>query len=565
MHGSEALISHFILDGKLHSADIIKFVISNIRSFLPDIPIPMVEVIKDMLSHHHLETIAKHLILYYMEMINPIVGELKVLYSIAVACWHLFDRVRIVNVSVEGTELPVAVRSTVHASFSKGIYTVYWGEIKDPMFNINVHTRNYNNKNDAAKGAGQSYLEQLKENAYACTGLPYEMFCPDISKSPKGMFETYKDLHFRNKLLAMWMEKEGLSAEERFLYEDYLNGGENKSWWDKHRHENPIQYILNWLKYHNLHSYSDEGFRKLVIDANKKRPGSLDDEHKMDEKKERGDKDNNRGDYTRVNTTLYANLVLFMNDISIGNLYDTEVGALRSVMSSSIVYFDKEVDELLENVYNYMNKKIKRFLSTYKQIWTTNMISSHLTTSLCILIPAADNIKETALSFVSANMSMLTSLVISSFHVSNKNISNAEYVFNVITNTVQVNIGYIAEFISKSLFKVGGIISKFTGFIPGLIILGTIRLIKHYAIDIEKEVNMRVKKTLKILNRERIRNRNKIKKRIKTANAILNNSYMCDPYREYHAKEILNEANMNSNFIYDDRNFIYDDRNFIYD
>ena len=39
---------------------------------------------------------------------------------------------------------------------------------------------------------------------------------------------------------------------------------------------------------------------------------------------------------------------------------------------------------------------------------------------------------------------------------------------------------------------------------------------------------------------------------------------MCDP-REYHAKEILNEANMNSNFIYDDRNFIYDDRNFIYD
>ena len=31
-------------------------------------------------------------------------------------------------------------------------------------------------------------------------------------------------------------------------------------------------------------------------------------------KKERGDKDNNRGDYTRVNTT-FINLVLFMNDI----------------------------------------------------------------------------------------------------------------------------------------------------------------------------------------------------------------------------------------------------------
>ena len=162
------------------------------------------------------------------------------------------------------------------------------------------------------------------------------------------MFETYKDLHFRNKLLHMWMEKEGLSAEERFLYEDYLNGGEKKGWWDKHRQENPIQYILNWLKYHNLHSYSDKGFRKLVIDANKKRSKSLDNEHKMDETNERGDKDNNTGDYTRVNTALYANLVLFLNDISIGNIYDTEVGALRSVMSSSIIYFDKEVDELLD-------------------------------------------------------------------------------------------------------------------------------------------------------------------------------------------------------------------------
>ena len=138
-----------------------------------------------------------------------------------------------------------------------------------------------------------------------------------------------------------------------------------------------------------------------------------------------------------------------------------------------------------------MNKKIKRFLLLISK-YGLNMISSHLTT-LCILIPAADNIKKRRFHLYLVNRSMLTSLVISSFHVSNKNISNAEYVFNVITNTVQVNIGYIAEFISKSLFKVGGIISKFTGFIPGLIILGTIRLIKHYAIDIEKEVNMRVK------------------------------------------------------------------------
>ena len=539
-NGVGNLIANSILSGNISDRDISVLVVQNIRLLLKDMPLQMINVIVDMLKHCHVETMFKHLILDYMQIELPIIGEIKVIYSIIKSCFHMFDKYYSIDTEIGGINLTMPVHKTKHCSLSHGIYNVYNVNYDDPMFNIHVSTRNYNNRDAAANAGTESWFEQFKENSYTCTGVPWESYSPEYTHKPRSMFENYQDIRFNSRLLDNWFKMQQMSNDDIFWYNDYLHGGGEKSWWQKHRHEDPVTFMWNIIHHWNddRGSYTDDDYRTMIIRGNENRSDEQSEQAKHFENVERGNKNNNVGNYSRGAIAMYANYILLMDEISIGHFADIGVSAMTSLAMNSIVYVDNEVDEFRMDPYLYFKNRLKRFISTYKQIWLTNFISNHITSTLCIIIPYGDRVVGTGLTLVSANISMITSFIVSSFNVKRR-LNTSEYVFDVVSNSIQVNISTLANIIINKLFTTSTIVSKMLGFVPGIIILGAIRVIKHHAFDKYNKFKQIMNYKLDLKTQEMNRIKMRSMKRIRTAHLILKKSQFCNPYRSYHANKIV--------------------------
>jgi len=276
----------------------------------------------------------------------------------------------------------------------------------------------------------------------------------------------------------------------------------------------------------------------MIIDGNNHRSSENTKEAKEFEAGERDDKTNSVGKYSRGSIALYANYILLMNEISVGHLADIGVSAITSVAMNSIVYVDKEVDEFRKDPYVYFKNRLTRFISSYKQIWLTNFISNHVTSTLCIIIPYGDKLVGTSLTLVSANMSMITSVLVSTFNVKRK-VNTSEYIFDVVSNSIQVNISTLMNIIINKIFTTSTFVSKMLGFVPGIIILGAIRIIKHHAFDKYNKFKQTMHYSLDLKRKETFRTKRKNMKRIQTAHCVLKDQQFCNSYRKYHAKNIV--------------------------
>lgn len=538
LHAIAGIVQHH----KLTNNDIIDLIATNIHYILQDIPLEFINTIKDMFQHHHIE----HIMFDMLICFYPCLAELKIIHSLCHAIWGLFDHQYIMDTNVQGLNVSFVMHKHTNFSFKSGVYTIYYGEINDQLFDIHLETPHYRNRNDATDATNAQYLDALQKNAYMRTGLPWEVFCSEnkFNNEDKCMYDNFKDARFLDRLLHNWENSHNnMTAEELFLYEDFINGGKDKTWWEKHKHENPIEFLLKYLKFHNLKSMTPEEFVNFINKMNNM-VGKNIKTHDIDyEKGERSNMDYCLFQYSRFQIMLYANFVMLKNDISIGNFASTGISSINSLLMNGIVYLDKEYQNFKNNQYKYFTNKLSNLLSTYKQIWVTNAISNHISCSLLVITPWADKLVGLSLQFVNANISMMTSLFISYMNVKTNNNKTGQALFNIVSNSIQVNISVITNYIVTKIFMYTGLIASLVKFIPATIILGSIRIIKYHTFDKYTNFYNSIKRNFELLDYDVQTHKINYVMRIRRSKQILR-SERSNSYRRHHAKNILRKSNI---------------------
>ena len=411
-HISDANIS-FIMDSigsmtqhkHLSNEQIKILMISHLSILMKDISSEFCHLLQLMASHDGNKFMFE-LIISIIKMEIPIIGEFKMVYEILHMFIHIFDKHYIENLTIQGRSIPISITQSIH-----NFHHVYTAETHDDIFEIDVKTKDHRHSDTAKNEASAEYMKQMKDNAFYTTGLPYELMFPDNDfNHPHGMYRTYKNMRLCDRFLHAYINFNNLTPEEAYFYMAYMKHGSavgTDSWWNLHKDEDPLSFIINWFRFHNSSPKSEEDatnhWESGVKERNKHRSGKDKQKSKDFEHSERGNYDHNKKEYSRIGVTLYANFKLLQNDISVGNLFDTGISSLHSMEYNTIAYLDHELRHIKNtNMNNYLRMKLNGLWNTYKQVWLTGVLSNHLTTTLCIIIQVVITFKGSVLIYFRA-------------------------------------------------------------------------------------------------------------------------------------------------------------------
>ena len=522
----------------------------------------------------------------------PLLGQILLVYDIVKYALNLCTKRKIVNASIQGFEINMEITGKMHGSLSR-IGHKYSAHIVIPLLDIDIRTSEYNHSKDAEANGEKITLIEIKKKSFYCTGLPYEAFLPDNPfNEPKTFYELFRNKKFTDYLFHKWCDLNNLSDEDKDKLEAYYfhNGGdEDSTYWDRHNHENPVTFLYNYFCGKDPTMTPDEYQNKAIRikdeQSKETRQNAVDFETN-----ERGDFDKGTGHYARTSVFIYANLQFLLDDISIGNFCNTGVQSVESVTLNTIVYFDKEVNNILSNPLKYSYDKLSILSKTYQQIYLTRELALHLTT----LAIYTDIPLKMFSYFISPNIGILSGLLVSRIYENTEKghsnlLSRREKIYNITTNAIKVNISAISNYlkdkfllvyeefvkhnttsvfwynICNSYDKIVALTGKFFAlvpdvivkilkfkavvfighYIPGLLILTATRIIKYYAIDKPKSITQNMIHRLK--SYIAFQERKKYDKTIKLHNAVhlLKNKPHANPYRRYVANKIINTYNPN--------------------
>lgn len=446
-------INNVIKDCKLHDKDLLNILVNNFKVIFQDIPDQFVMFLSEMVNNRNFAKMFINLLAESLKYDFPILGQLLMTFDILSNVLNIFKKTYVVAGNIQGLNFSIVIKTAIHSSL-KRIGTVYSGHVKIDLFDIDIHGANKNNEKDAIKDVSTKVETEIKKKAFKCTGLPYEVFLTDNDfNHPNTLYESYKNLRFFERCFNAWCDINDISEEQRGRLNDYYNGfDENSTFWDKHKHENPILFLINL--FNELYSTplplppNPEQYSSIISDIKKKQTTNTLIELDNFESNERPNFNNGVAQYSRNSIFLYANFKMLLDDISIGNLSNVGANTVESVILNFVVYLDVEIKSLVSKPLNYTYNKIEDLFKTYQQIYFTRMTSVHLT-SLCIYTDIPNTIVE---HFISPNIGIISGLIVSYVYTHNPQKKfNIEHFTDVCINAIKVNIISILNYLNKSI------------------------------------------------------------------------------------------------------------------
>ena len=223
-HISDVNIS-FVMDGigsliqnkHLSNEQIRILMISHLSILMKDIPSDFCHL--QLMSSHDGNKFMFELIFSMIKMEIPILGEIKMVYELLNMFIHLFDKHYIDHLNIQGRKIPVSMTQSIH-----NFHHVYKAEIHDDLFEIDVASQEHRHSNTAKKQASADYMQQMKENAFYTSGIPFELMFPENDfNHPHGMYETYKNMRLCDRFLHAYINFNNLTPEEAYFYMAYMN------------------------------------------------------------------------------------------------------------------------------------------------------------------------------------------------------------------------------------------------------------------------------------------------------------------------------------------------------
>ena len=274
-------LNNVIKTGKLLKTDILNILLHNLDLIFKNIHQNTIVLLENIINFNGKNSARLFLNVLSNEFKHqlPLIGQVLLIFDITTYLVNIFSKRKIVNRSIQGFEIPVEITAKLHASF-KRIGHKYKAHVVLEIFDINTTSSNHNNSEESIQEVLNKVTNEIKDNAYVCTGIPYEVyFKDDPFNDPKTFYEIYKNMKFLENLLNNWFEFNKLSIEDINKINAYLNYNSDDTYWNRHKHENPISFLYNYL-YGKDYKMSDAEYLKILEDIRK---GQTNETKKMEE------------------------------------------------------------------------------------------------------------------------------------------------------------------------------------------------------------------------------------------------------------------------------------------
>ncbi len=270
-----------------------------------------------------------------------------------------------------------------------------------------------------------------------------------------------------------------------------------------------VTKFLNYINYQKHLSNEDlEEKRKKEIDAEKKsyidlliklRNGRTQKQNNDLTKFSDDEKilfDNKQGKYSNKEIIIYANKQVMKKHLSAETIINTGISTSINMITCSIVYADKELEQMKLRKGCYILDKGGQYTKSYIQSYVTGIATRHSITTLSLLEYFKEVTDETLTKWIIPNVAAGVSMTISSIFLICEgqfgNKSFGESLYDIIDNSIKVNATAIHSYLAteyvfwKSLtLKISAFVASIgftTGIasilVPSTLLLGITRLIK---------------------------------------------------------------------------------------
>ena len=219
--------------------------------------------------------------------------------------------------------------------------------------------------------------------------------------------------------------------------------------------------------------------------------------------------DTKDGSYSNKEVIIFANREVMRNHFSAENVVNNGISTSINMITSSIVYADKELEQIKFRKGYYVLDKGGQYTKNYIQSYVTGIATRHSITTLSLLDYFKEVTDETLMKWIIPNVAAGVSLTISSIFLICEgqfgNKSFAESLYDIVDNSIKVNATAIHSYLATQYIFWSGLISKISIFIsslgftsgvtgmlvPGIVLAGITRIIKGLLFNKKQIVNLK--------------------------------------------------------------------------
>ena len=269
------------------------------------------------------------------------------------------------------------------------------------FFDINIVTTG-KHTSETIEAFKKNYVKQMERKCYQVIGVNYDTLInknTDLSRYEKAVLNKRDSILFKE-----WCFINKINNEEKQVY--FSTGSDDKkSFYENNKKLNPVAFTFKLLNNESSKNVSDKDREDLY--NSKKKNRTSDDNKKLETTRQNIIKEasSHQGNYSRKTIIYDVNKGLLNYDFSVENFVNTSSSSLFSIGVGSIVYLDQDIKHIKnKGMLSYVSNKTSQFGKNYISIFSTQVLTNHLTTTIG-LCNFADNWTDDFISnFIAPNI-----------------------------------------------------------------------------------------------------------------------------------------------------------------